>query len=82
VKNAFEFKNSITVGKFKKATAGSFGDYVVEINGENYIIDQPKRGYWGAWDNLQNEYYAINKTRKDVVADIISGLYYQYKHGL
>lgn len=81
MKNAIEFKNDLTVGKFKKVSEGFF-DYTIEINGETYYIGQPKRGMWGAYDEVEREFYAINSTRKDVVADIISGLYYQYKYSL
>jgi len=79
--NATEFKNSLTVGKFKKSNEGFF-EYTIEIGNETYFIGQPKRGYWAAYDKIEREFYAINTTRKDVVADIISGLYYQHKNGL
>jgi hypothetical protein len=81
--NAIEFKNSLTVSKFKKVK-GSFnvGEYIVTINDKDYIIDQPKKGKWACYDEVEREYYAINNTRKDVLKDIISGLYYQYKYGL
>ena len=81
MKNAIEFKNGLTVGKFQKTSEGFF-DYTIEISGQTYFIGQPKRGKWAAYDEVEREYYAINNTRKDVVADIISGLYYQYKHSL
>ena len=81
MKSAIEFKNSVTVSKFRKSNS-AYGDYEVTIQGEVYYIDQPKKGKWACYDEVEREYYAINNTRKDVVADIISGLYYQYKYSL
>ena len=81
--NAIEFKNQIEVSKFRKVKdANAFGEYEVTIQDKVYVIDQPKKGKWACYDEVEREYYAINNTRKDVVADIISGLYYQYKYNL
>jgi hypothetical protein len=81
METAIEFKNSLTVSKFRKSTS-PYGEYEVTIQGKVYIIDQPKKGKWACYDEIEREYYAINNTRKDVLSDIISGLYYEYKHSL
>jgi len=83
MKTAIEFKNSLTVSSFRKIKGDyAYGEYEVTIQDKVYIIDQPKKGKWACYDEVEREYYAINNTRKDVVADIISGLYYQYKYSL
>ena len=79
--NAIEFKNSLTVSKIRKATNEVY-EYEFDVNNETFYIFRAKAGQWCAYDTVNNECYAYNKTRKDVVADIISGLYHQYKYSL
>lgn len=81
MKNALEFKNSLTVSKIRKAVNQVY-EYEFDINGETFYIYRVKAGMWCAYDAANSECYAYNNTRKDVVSDIISGLYYQYKHNL
>ena len=78
--NPFEFKQSLTVSKFRKTA--TLNDYEFDINGETYYIVQWKAGVWSAYDEATNEYYADNTTRKSVVADIIYGLWYTQFHNL
>ena len=78
--NPFEFKQSLTVSKFRKTA--TLNDYEFDINGKTYYIVQWKAGVWSAYDEVENEYYADNTTRKSVVADIIYGLWYTQFHNL
>lgn len=70
-----EFKSGLKIGKYKKEGFG----YRITIDSESYYIEQPKRGYWAAYDAENREYYAINDTRKDCLEDIIRGLYFSAK---
>ena len=78
--NPFEFKQSLTVSKFRKTT--TFNDYEFDINGETFYIAQFASNSWAAYDYNDKEYFAYNVTRKSVVADIIYGLWYTQFYNL
>ena len=78
--NAIQFKEGLKVSKFRKTD--TYNDYELDINGKTYYFVNHKSGVWSAYCEVEQENYAYNTTRKSVVADVISGLYYQYKHGL
>ena len=74
--NAIEFKDSLTVSKFIKSEYSyDYWDYKVEINEDTYYIYKHKNNTWSAYDIEENEFFAISDTRKDVVKNIISGLW-------
>lgn len=79
--NAIEFKNNLKVSKIRKAVNEVY-EYEFDVNNETFYIYRVKGGQWCAYDVVNNECYAYNKTRKDVVSDIISGLWFQYKNNL
>ena len=86
--NAFEFKQSLNIGKFKKLNGGNtplMADYSLDINGVTYYFCNNthigETGYtrWCLVSEDGAECYCFNETRKQVLADLLTSLYLDYK---
>ncbi len=77
--NAIEFKNNLVVTKIRKST-DTYNEYEFDINEKTYYIYKHRNNTWSSYCEVDQEFYAYNTTRKSVVADIISGLWIEYKN--
>lgn len=84
--NAFEFKQSLNIGKFKKNNTGEgVYDYSLTINGDTYYFvnwtfaGSPKCVSWSLLTECGSEAYCYAESRKQVLADLLTSLYLQYK---
>ena len=90
--NAFEFKAALNIGKFKKTTndAGAplLADYSIVVGGEKYYFcNNSEMGGTGAykWCLITEdgtETYCPAESRKQVLADLLTSLYLNYKFNL
>ena len=86
--NAFEFKASLNIGKFKKVNGGDaplMADYSLNINGETYYFcnntHMGETGYtkWCLISADGSECYCFSNSRKQVLADLLTSMYLEYK---
>ena len=82
--NAFEFKSNLNISKFKKAS-GELYDYSLTINGETYYFvnhawtGAPAGFKWSLITEDGSETYNYAESRKQVLADLLTSLYLDYK---
>tara|TARA_R110001606_G_scaffold371302_1_gene528045 strand:+ start:201 stop:446 length:246 start_codon:yes stop_codon:yes gene_type:complete len=76
--NAIQFKEGLKVSKFRRSLS-TYNDWELDINGKTYYLYNHGLNTWSAYCETAKEFYAYNTTRKEVVADILSGLYFEYK---
>jgi hypothetical protein len=90
--NAFEFKSSLSIGKFKKTAnnenAPLMADYSLAINGvDYYFCNNSSLGESGAtkWCLISedgSECYCFDESRKAVLDSLLTSLYLDYKSNL
>lgn len=84
--NAFEFKSAINISKFTKNNTGEgMYDYSLTINSETYYFvnwsfaGSPKEVSWSLITPCGSEAYCYASSRKQVLADLLTSLYLDYK---
>ena len=83
--NAFEFKSNLNISKFTKNTGEGMYDYSLTINGETYYFvnwawtGAPKCVSWSLTTEDGSEAYCYAESRKQVLADLLTSLYLDYK---
>lgn len=85
--NAFEFKSQLNIGKFRKVDSDSpsMADYSLDINGETYYFSNNthlgETGYtkWCLVSADGSECYCFSYSRKQVLEDLLTSMYLEYK---
>lgn len=84
MQNAFEFKSNLKIGKFTKAVNELY-DYTLTINDDTYYfvnhnwVGAPKEFKWSLIAEDGSENYCFAESRKQVLADLLTSLYLDYK---
>ena len=87
--NAFEFKSSLNIGKFKKTAndpnAPLLADYSIVVGGDKYYFcNNSEMGGTGEtrWCLISedgSECYCFDESRKAVLSSLLTSLYLDYK---